>query len=164
MVIGGSRTASTGSPVRSAMALVVVGVLIGGACTSDEVDPDPVEPVEVRDEIGDGEGEVSLLALAGYVEDGSSDPEFDWVTPFEETTGCDVQVRYVDSGQEMVSLLTRENSPYDGASVPGDAAGELISAREVAAVDPALFPSWPQILQPLRADTASHSAFAGLSS
>ena len=161
MVRGWGLAASNGSPVRSATALALAGVLIGAACTSDDADPEPVQPVEVRDEIGDGEGELSLLALAGYVEDGSSDPEFDWVTPFEEATGCDVRVRYVDSGQEMVSLLTREDSPYDGASVPGDAAGELISAREVAAVDPALFPSWPQVLQPLREDNAGHYVVDG---
>jgi putative spermidine/putrescine transport system substrate-binding protein len=162
MVSGRSPAASKGSPVRSATALVLAGLLIGAACTSEGIEPEPVQPVEVRDEIDDGEGELSLLALAGYVEDGSSDPEFDWVTPFEETTGCDVQVRYVDSGQEIVSLLTREDSPYDGASVPGDAAGELISARQVAAVDPALFPSWPQVLLPLREDNARHYVVDGI--
>jgi putative spermidine/putrescine transport system substrate-binding protein len=148
--------------VRSATALVLAGLLIGAACTSEGTEPEPVQPVEVRDDISDGEGELSLLALAGYVEDGSSDPEFDWVTPFEETTGCDVQVRYVDSGQEIVTLLAREDSPYDGGSVPGDAAGELISSREVAAVDPALFPSWPQVLQPLREDNARHYVVDGI--
>jgi putative spermidine/putrescine transport system substrate-binding protein len=162
MVRGWGLAASNGSSVRSATALVLAGLLIGAACTSDEAEPEPVQPVEVRDEIGDGEGELSLLALAGYVEDGSSDPEFDWVTPFEESTGCDIRVRYVDSGQEMVSLLTREDSPYDGASVPGDAAGELISAREVAAVDPVLFPSWPQVLEPLREDNAGHYVVDGI--
>ncbi len=39
-------------------------------------------------ELGEGEGEVNLIAWAGYVEDGSTDPEVDWVTPFEEATGC----------------------------------------------------------------------------
>lgn len=148
--------------MRSATALVLAGLLIGAACTSEGTEPELVQPVEVRDDIGDGEGELSLLALAGYVEDGSSDPEFDWVTPFEETTGCDVQVRYVDSGQEIVTLLAREDSPYDGGSVPGDAAGELIASREVAAVDPALFPSWPQVLEPLREDNARHYVVDGI--
>jgi putative spermidine/putrescine transport system substrate-binding protein len=61
----------------------------------------------------------------------------------------------------MVTLLTREESPFDGASVPGDAAGELISSREVAAVDPALFPSWPQVLRPLREANARHYVVDG---
>jgi spermidine/putrescine-binding protein len=41
-------------------------------------------------ELGEGEGEVNLIAWAGYVEDGSTDPAVDWVTPFEEATGCQV--------------------------------------------------------------------------
>jgi putative spermidine/putrescine transport system substrate-binding protein len=135
---------------------VLAGFLIGAACSADGSEPEPVQPVQLLSEIGDGEGALSLLALAGYVEDGSSDPEFDWVTSFEQASGCEVQVRYVDSGQEIVTLLEREDAPYDGASVPGDAAGELISSRIVAAVDPALFPSWDQILQPLREDNARH--------
>ena len=31
-------------------------------------------------ELGEGEGEVNLIAWAGYVEDGSNDPAIDWVT------------------------------------------------------------------------------------
>ena len=42
-------------------------------------------------ELGEGEGEVNLIAWAGYIEDGSTDPEVDWVTGFEEETGCDGQ-------------------------------------------------------------------------
>ena len=34
------------------------------------------------------EGEVNIVAWAGYVEDGSTDPAVDWVTPFEKETGC----------------------------------------------------------------------------
>ena len=33
------------------------------------------------------------IAWAGYVEDGSTDPDVDWVTPFEEQTGCAVNVQ-----------------------------------------------------------------------
>jgi putative spermidine/putrescine transport system substrate-binding protein len=38
--------------------------------------------------IGDYEGEVSILAWPGYVEDGSNDPTVDWVSAFEDETGC----------------------------------------------------------------------------
>jgi putative spermidine/putrescine transport system substrate-binding protein len=163
MAIGGPRTATWKvAASRAVTAVVLAGLLVVAACTTDRSDPEPVRPVEVLDDLGDGEGELSLLALAGYAEDGSSDPEFDWVTPFEQSTGCDVQVRYVDSGQEIVTLLEREDAPYDGASVPGDAAGELISSRTVAAVDPALFPSWDQILRPLREDNARHFVVDGI--
>ena len=42
--------------------------------------------------LGEGEGEVNLIAWAGYVEDGSTDPKVDWVTDFEKETGCQVNV------------------------------------------------------------------------
>ena len=43
--------------------------------------------------LGEGEGQVNLIAWAGYVEDGSTDPNVDWVTPFEEKTGCKVNAK-----------------------------------------------------------------------
>jgi putative spermidine/putrescine transport system substrate-binding protein len=142
---------------RSAAASALVAVLVAGACASDEEPPpEPRGPSVVLDDIGDPEGQLSLLAFAGYVEDGSSDPEFDWVTRFQRTTGCGVQVRYVDSGQEIVALLERSQAEFDGATVPGDAAGELIAAGEVAAVEPELFPLWDDILEPLREQNARH--------
>jgi putative spermidine/putrescine transport system substrate-binding protein len=142
-------------PTAAAIALAVL--LLGAACEPDEeAPPEPRGPAEVFDDVGDSEGELSLLAFAGYVEDGTSDPEFDWVIPFQEATGCAVRVRYVDSGEEIVRLLAREDSEYDGATVPGDAAGELIAMRLVAAVEPELFPAWEQILPSLRDERARH--------
>jgi len=35
-----------------------------------------------------GEGEVDIVAWAGYVERGDSDKAYDWVTDFEKATGC----------------------------------------------------------------------------
>ncbi len=143
--------------MRRVLAPLLIVLLVGAGCRSEEPEPPaPKGPAAVFDDIGDPEGELSLIALAGYAEDGSSDPEFDWVHPFTEETGCAVDVRYVDTGDEVVQQLEREDSPYDGASVPGDAAGELIADRKVAAVEPELFPAWDQILAPLRGDDARH--------
>ncbi|MCB1348433.1 MAG: spermidine/putrescine ABC transporter substrate-binding protein, partial [Maritimibacter sp.] len=44
-------------------------------------------------EIGAGEGQVDIVAWAGYIERGETDPAFDWVTKFEEATGCMVNVK-----------------------------------------------------------------------
>ncbi len=41
------------------------------------------------------EGQVNILAWPGYAEDGTNDPSVDWVTPFEEQTGCQANVKYV---------------------------------------------------------------------
>ena len=46
--------------------------------------------------------QVNILAWPGYVEDGSTDPAVDWVTPFEEETGCEVErqdVRHLRRGR-----------------------------------------------------------------
>ena len=41
--------------------------------------------------LGEGEGEVNLIAWAGYVEDGSTDPKVDWVTRLREGDGLQGQ-------------------------------------------------------------------------
>jgi putative spermidine/putrescine transport system substrate-binding protein len=39
-------------------------------------------------EAGEPEGELSIIAWAGYIERGETDPAFDWVTAFEEETAA----------------------------------------------------------------------------
>ena len=46
--------------------------------------------------IGAGEGALNLVIWPGYVENGATDPAFDWVTPFEDETGCKVTARIRD--------------------------------------------------------------------
>lgn len=134
---------------RSALAALLV---LAAACSSDLDLPSTQSGTPVLTEIGPGEGALRLIAWAGYVEDGSSDPDFDWVTPFEERTGCRVQVRYADSADEMLGLMRRQGAEvYDGISAPGDVAGELITSGQVEAVDARMFSSWRQVLEPLRA-------------
>ena len=67
-----------------------------GAATSD--DPDDATITEV----GEGEGEVNIIAWAGYIERGETDPAYDWVTSFEEETGCKVNVKTAGTSDEMV--------------------------------------------------------------
>ena len=58
--------------------------------------------IPMAEEVGEGEGSLSVLAWPGYAEDGSSDKSVDWVTPFEEETGCQVEVevlRYLRRGR-----------------------------------------------------------------
>ena len=49
----------------------------------------------------------NLIAWHGYTEDGTTEgyEEYDWVTPFEDETGCQVDVTYADSSDEMVQLM-----------------------------------------------------------
>ena len=76
-------------------------------------------------EIGAGEGVVTTLNWAGYVEDGSTYPEYDWVTEFEENTGCDVQAQPFGTSDEAYSLMTTNPEQFDVISASGDAAKRL---------------------------------------
>ncbi len=71
---------------------VVVALVVVGCGTSDESSSGakPTPPgMTAQKTLGDGEGAVNILAWPGYAEDGSTDKSVDWVTPFEQATGCD---------------------------------------------------------------------------
>ncbi len=112
-----------------------------------------VAPATTYDAIGDTEGALSLIAWNGYTEDGSNDPAYDWVTPFEDETGCKVTVKYADTSDEMVTLMRQGGgSVYDGVSASGDATNRLIAGGDVGAVDiRALFPAFADVIGPLAA-------------
>jgi putative spermidine/putrescine transport system substrate-binding protein len=100
------------------------------------------------DKLGKGEGQVDLIAWAGYVEDGSTDPAVDWVTPFEKKTGCQVNVKVGNTSDEMVSLM--RTGSYDGVSASGDATLRLIRAGDVDPVNTDLVPSYADIFDGLK--------------
>ena len=44
-------------------------------------------------ELGSPEGELNIVAWAGYIERGETNEAFDWVTSYEKSTGCNVKVK-----------------------------------------------------------------------
>lgn len=94
------------------------------------------------------EGEVNMVAWAGYVEDGSTDPAYDWVTPFEELTSCQVNVKTGGTSDEMVQLM--QSGEYDGVSASGDATQRLMAGGEVVAIDTAEFSSYADVFEGLK--------------
>jgi putative spermidine/putrescine transport system substrate-binding protein len=99
-------------------------------------------------QLGEGEGRVDLIAWAGYVEDGSTDPKVDWVTPFEKQTGCNVNVTIGNTSDEMVTLM--KSGKYDGVSASGDATLRLISAGDVSPVNTDLVPNYKDVYDALK--------------
>jgi putative spermidine/putrescine transport system substrate-binding protein len=97
----------------------------------------------VPEEVGEGEGALDLIAWAGYAEDGSTDPDYDWVTPFEEETGCEVNVKTGNTSDEMVQLMA--TGDYDGVSASGDATLRLIASGDAAPVNTDLVPNYADI-------------------
>ena len=55
--------------------------------------------------VGDGEGALNIVAWPGYIENGSTDPNYDWVTQFEKDSGCKVNVKTAATSDEMVALM-----------------------------------------------------------
>jgi putative spermidine/putrescine transport system substrate-binding protein len=101
--------------------------------------------------IGQGEGQLNLIAWIGYTEDGSTDPNYDWVTPFEDESGCKVKVKYGNTSDEMVTLMRQGGGTvYDGVSASGDASNRLIANGDVAAVNVDLIPGWDEFLPTLQ--------------
>jgi putative spermidine/putrescine transport system substrate-binding protein len=96
-----------------------------------------------RQEIGEGEGEVSIVAWAGYIERGETDPNFDWVTDFEQATNCKVSVKVAATSDEMVALMNEGG--FDLVTASGDASNRLISGGRVQEINTDLIPSWSKV-------------------
>lgn len=108
----------------------------GGSSTA----PPKMEPLSA---LGNGEGQLNLVAWPGYAEDGSNDPKVDWVHPFEQKTGCKVNIKIGNTSDEMVQLM--RTGQYDGVSASGDATLRLIYAGDVAPVNTKLVPNYDTI-------------------
>jgi putative spermidine/putrescine transport system substrate-binding protein len=100
------------------------------------------------DLLANAEGQLNVVAWAGYAEDGSTDPAYDWVTPFEDMTSCSVNVKTGASSDEMVQLM--QSGEYDGVSASGDATQRLIAGEEVVAIDTAEYSSYADIFEGLK--------------
>lgn len=125
--------------------------LVAAACGGGGTTGGGGASTDVVSKIGKTEGELNLIAWIGYTEDGSNDPEFDWVTPFEKKTGCKLNVKYGDTSDDMVTLMRQGGgSQYDGVSASGDATNRLIAGGDVAPVDPKLFPDFQNMMKSLQ--------------
>jgi putative spermidine/putrescine transport system substrate-binding protein len=99
--------------------------------------------VPMAEELGDPEGQVNILAWPGYAEDGSTDKSIDWVSPFEEATGCQANVKYFGTSDEAVQLM--KTGEYDVVSASGDASLRLIASGDAAPVNTDLLENYPDI-------------------
>ena len=94
-------------------------------------------------ELGKGEGQLNIVAWAGYVERGETDKNYDWVTGFEKETGCKVSVKTAATSDEMVALMNEGG--FDLVTASGDASLRLIAGGKVQALNLALIPSYSKI-------------------
>jgi putative spermidine/putrescine transport system substrate-binding protein len=99
-------------------------------------------------ELGELEGQVSILAWPGYVEDGSNDPSVDWVSAFEEQTGCEVTSKTYGTSDEAFNLF--KSGDYDVIAASGDASLRLVAAGDVAPVNTDLLKNYDGIFDFLK--------------
>ena len=83
--------------------------------------------------IGEPEGFVDIVAWPGYIERGDTDPAYDWVTGFEEQSGCQVRVKTANTSDEMVALMNEGG--FDLVTASGDASLRLIAGDRVQEIN-----------------------------
>lgn len=93
--------------------------------------------------VGAGEGQLDIVAWPGYIERGESDKAYDWVSGFEQDTGCRVSVKTAATSDEMVSLMTKGG--YDLVTASGDASLRLVAGKRVQAINTDLIPNWKHL-------------------
>ncbi|MGC1215136.1 MAG: ABC transporter substrate-binding protein [Micromonospora sp.] len=140
---------------RTLTALAAVGLLAVAGCGDGGADaggsgPGGIKPpaIDKLSSLGSGEGQVNIVAWAGYVEDGSNDPKVDWVTDFEKETGCQVNVKVAGTSDEMVTLM--KTGDYDVVSASGDASLRLIYGGDVAPVNTDLISNYKDVFDGLK--------------
>jgi len=128
------------NPVRTAW-IVVAGLLafmlLLAGCGSSDSSSTGKELTKV----GKGEGALSLISWAGYVE-----PE--WAKPFEQKTGCKVSDKIAGTSDEMVQLM--RTGQYDGVSASGNASARLVDGGDVDPVNVSLVPNYETIFSDLK--------------
>ena len=104
-----------------------------------------VQPLsaEMLTELGDGEGQLNIVAWPGYIERGETVEAFDWVTGFEEATGCMVNVKTANTSDEMVALMNEGG--FDLVTASGDASLRMVAGKRVQPINTSLIPSWDTI-------------------
>ena len=136
--------------------LALALVACGGAAPEAETPAEETAPAEeaaeepaaeepaaeggMMTEIGEGEGAVNIVAWAGYIERGDTDPDYDWVTQFEADTGCMVNVKTAATSDEMVALMNEGG--FDLVTASGDASLRLISGDTVQPINIELIENW----------------------
>jgi len=116
----------------AAAALAAACSSSGGGGGSGHQVPD----IPMAKSVGQGEGQLNIIVWAGYAEK-------QWVKPFEQATGCQVNAKLGNTSDDMVSLM--KTGQYDGVSASGDATLRLIYGGDVAPVNTDLVPNYKTV-------------------
>lgn len=128
-------------------AVAAAAAIIAAACGSAT---SPKPSFSLPTAVGTGEGALSVLAWPGYAESGATDKTVDWVTPFQQKTGCQVSVQVFGTSDEAFSLFSTNPTKFDVISASGDASLRLVRAGYVQPVNVNLVPNYADIFPDLK--------------
>jgi len=131
---GGSSVSSSGAASGAASEGAAAPEVPGGAAYAGPV--------------GEGEGQVNVLAWPGYVENGTTDPAVDWVSGFEKETGCKVNLKTFGTSDEAVKLV--QGGGWDVVSASGDATLRLIYGGNAQPLNADLVPNYADVFEDLK--------------
>ena len=143
MTVEGGKVRVT--KLRKFAALMAASTLVLAGCSSSS---DEEGSGAYAGPVQDTPGTINVLAWPGYAEDGSTDPNVDWVTPFEEATGCTVNVKTYGTSDEAVQLM--QAGGYDVISASGDASLRLIYGGDLQPVNLDLIPNYVDVFDNLK--------------
>ena len=138
--------AATGTPPPTATPAPATATPVPATATPVPATATPAMPTEV----GAGEGALTVLAWPGYVEEGLTYPEYDWLTPFETATGCQTEVTTFGTSDSAFQQFTANPDRFDVISASGDASLRLVRAGYVQPVNTDLVPSYADIYSSLK--------------
>jgi putative spermidine/putrescine transport system substrate-binding protein len=124
---------------------IAILALVLAACGDGGSSPSGGQTIN---EIGEGEGALNLVIWTGYAERGENDPAYDWVTPFEDETGCIITTQDMTDSNNGVSLI--QSGEYDGISASGDATTRLIASDLVAPINTDVFENYDAVFDSLK--------------
>lgn len=138
--------------MRRVLALIPALLVLAGCAADSDTSASPTEAsadaTPFVGPVAPGEGQLKVLAWPGYAEDGTFDPDVDWVTPFEEKSGCAVDVRLVASSDEARSLF--ESGAWDVASVSSDITQTLMNEGLIQPLTISLIPNYAAVTTSLK--------------
>jgi putative spermidine/putrescine transport system substrate-binding protein len=122
-----------------ALALAFTTAACGGGGSSGSA-PAATSPVSTNG-LPAPEGVVRVLAREGYTEDS-------WIVPFQQATGCRVDVHYLGPGDDTSALLSQGS--YDVVTLASEDLPSFAAAHIIRPIDPTYVPHWKTLRQGLR--------------
>ena len=102
-------------------------------------------------DLGSTQGQsINVLAWPGYVENGTTDKTVDWVTDFQNTSGCKVNPTIFGTSDEAYTLFSTSPEQFDVVSASGDASLRLVRGGFVQPVNIDLFKNYPDIFDAIK--------------